>query len=281
MPYIQNRRRLNIYYEVINAEKQLPPLIFVHGFGSSLSMFARQITALEPYFRLILFDAEGHGKSEKAEEDLQENLVKNILKDLILVLDSLEIRGNIGIIGHSLLGTGVAISYTLIFPQKVDFLILLNGGLLRLDSAIRNIFWNLLPQFTRMNFNELAQTQFDLILEKTIPFIIMALADENTNKSNNSDDIGQKINDELYGLMAVEVDTTQISCPVLIIGAELDNFAPVYMSKELKKKISGAELNIITMAGHFGLNHRYKAYNKHILEFLKNHHLIRDVKTNA
>jgi len=63
MPFFENHLSLNVYYRVINAEKiHLPIIVLVHGYGSSLAMFAKQIPFLKKYFKIILFDAVGHGK---------------------------------------------------------------------------------------------------------------------------------------------------------------------------------------------------------------------------
>jgi pimeloyl-ACP methyl ester carboxylesterase len=40
------------------------------------------------------------------------------------------------------------------------------------------------------------------------------------------------------------------------------------MAKILQNKIPGAELQIVTMAGHFGMSHRANEYNKRIKGFL-------------
>ena len=76
MPYYKNHRNLEIYFEVINGGENRFPLIFVHGYGSSLNMFHHQIEQLKPYFQLILIDAEGHGKSDKADSEIKGNLLK-------------------------------------------------------------------------------------------------------------------------------------------------------------------------------------------------------------
>ena len=117
----------------LTTKKNLLPLIFVHGYGSSTSMFQYQIRLLQQYFKLVLFDAEGHGKSQKLTSDIQENLIDNTIQDLNQLLDLLEINGEIGIIGHSLLGSGVALQFSLQNPFRVKFLLLLNGGPLELD----------------------------------------------------------------------------------------------------------------------------------------------------
>ena len=65
-----------------------------------------------------------------------------------------------------------------------------------------------------------------------------------------------------------------VRCPTLIVGAELDNFAPLYMSKELNAKIFGSDLKIVSMAGHFGLSQRFQEYNNMMSHFLNKQALL-------
>jgi 3-oxoadipate enol-lactonase len=280
MPFFLNHHNLDIYYEVINNEKDFLPLIFVHGWGSSFSMFQYQISLLRNYYKLILFDAEGHGKSQKPKTDIYENLIENIMIDLETLLDLLEIHGEFGIICHSLLGSGVALRYTIKNPSRVKFLILLNGGFLELDSTIRNVFWNLLPQFTRINFYEIAKFSLPILIEKTAPFILEAIKPIDMKDPKDIERLGEKIQDDIENMIDAELNTDPIQCPILLIGAELDNFAPAFLSKGLWQRIPAAEFHIIAMTGHFGPSQRYREYNKFILRFLKKYNLIEDEKND-
>ncbi len=278
MPFFKNHLSLNVYYRVINAEKNyLPIIVLVHGYGSSLAMFAKQIPFLEKHFKIILFDAVGHGKSDKKKEDLQENLIENTVKDLQHLLNLLEIDSKFGFMGHSLFGSCVSLEYTLKDPENVSFLIIMNGGMLKLDNTIRNIFWNLLPQFTRMHFKGLAQTSLDTIIDRTLPFIQKAIEPEEIEPSNSEKEIiKEKIRSEILDMIEFGLDPSTINCPCLIMGAELDNFAPSYMSKELQDEILDSELYIVKMTGHFGLSQIYQEYNEIIANFLTKHKITQD-----
>jgi len=271
MPFFKNHLSLNVYYRVINAEKdEFPIIVLVHGYGSSLAMFAKQIPFLKKYFKIILFDAVGHGKSEKLQSDINEDLINNTVKDLQYLLNLLEIDSKFGFMGHSLFGSCVSLEYTLKNPENVSFLIILNGGTLKLDNTIRNIFWNLLPQFTRMHFKGIAQTSLDTIIDRTLPFIQKAIEPEEIETTNfEKDIIKEKIRSEILDMIEFGLDPSTITCPCLIVGAELDNFAPSYMSIELHEELSDSEIHIVKMTGHFGLSQIFQEYNEIIFTFLK------------
>ncbi len=277
MPFFKNHQELKIYYRVINAEKDYFPIVLVHGYGSSLAMFAKQIPFLKKYFKIILFDAVGHGKSDVPSEDLQENLIENTVKDLHHLLNLLEIDSKFGLMGHSLFGSCVSIDYTIKNPEDVSFLIILNGGTLKLENTIRNIFWNLLPQFTRMHFNGMAQASLNTIIDRTLPFIQKAIEPEEIETTiSEKEIIRKKIRSEIKDMIEFGIDPSTITCPSLIIGAELDNFAPSYMSKELHDEIVDSELYIVKMTGHFGLSQIFQEYNETIFTFLTKHNFPQD-----
>jgi len=263
---------------VINAEKEnYPIIVLVHGYGSSLAMFAKQIPFLKKYFKIILFDAVGHGKSEKLQSDINEDLINNTVKDLQYLLNLLEIDSKFGFMGHSLFGSCVSLEYTLNNPENVSFLIILNGGTLKLDNTIRNIFWNLLPQFTRMHFKGIAQTSLDTIIDRTLPFIQKAIEPEEIETSNfEKEIIKEKIRSEILDMIEFGLDPSRIICPCLIVGAELDNFAPSYMSIDLHEELSDSEIYIVKMTGHFGLSQIFQEYNEIIFTFLKKHNITQD-----
>jgi len=241
-------------------------------------MFAKQIPFLQKYFKLILFDAEGHGKSTKNPDELKEGLLEKTILDLERLLEILKIKNGFGIIGHSLFGASVGIKFAEKNSEKVKFLILLNPGYLILDSTIKNVFWNLLPQFTRMQFNEIALHSLDALLNKTIPFIRGAIIDKDSDQVTEEElrDVDFKIQKKIDSMIDNPLQPTSISCPTLLIGAELDNFAPVFMVKYLHRFMSRSELEIIPMAGHFGLEQRYSEYNKKIYQFLQQNDLIEE-----
>lgn len=274
MPYFRNQDNLRLYYEYYNGQGMekngKTPIVLLHGFGSSAHFFQEQINILRPDYKLLMFDAEGHGKSDKrSEEDLTDRLMRSMVSDLLELMYVLGIDQQIGLIGHSLVGGGLAQQLAILFPQKIKFLILLNSGTMVIDNPIRNVFWNLLPQMVRMNFNQMIKENIEDILDKTIPFIKGALLEEDEPSQVFHMKLDGIIEREIFDMIENSLDPSAIECPTLVIGGELDNYAPVWMSKNLAKKIPDSRLEIITMAGHFGPAQRADAYNELIWSFLQ------------
>ncbi len=273
MPYFTNQEGYNLYYENINPDSLSCPIILLHGFASSAAFFKSQIKILKDDYRVIAFDALGHGRSDHPrEKNISKNLRYDIIRDLEDLLEYLGVCEQYGIIGHSLVGGMIGQLFTMKHPEKIKFLILLNSGYIIIDNIIRNIFYNLLPYNVRMNFLDIVANSIEKIIDRTIPFIITALSDTLEGIKLTKDELFMKIEEQIFNMINEinEYDPSHINCPTLIIAGRLDNFAPEQMSEELHKKITNSTLKIIDMAGHFAPAQRKDVINKLICEFIKN-----------
>ncbi|KKN17888.1 hypothetical protein LCGC14_0961270 [marine sediment metagenome] len=272
MPYFQNQEGYNLYYEDINPDSKKCTIILLHGFASSASFFKSQIKVLKENYRIIAFDALGHGRSEHPKQlDLSKNLRHEIIRDLENLLIYLGVYEKYGLIGHSLVGGMIAQFCAKKHPEDVKFLILLNSGYIMIDNVIRNIFYNLLPYFIRMNFLEVVANSVENILDKTIPYIITALSDSLAGIKLTKDELYMKIEEQIFSMINEinEYDPSNILCPTLIIGGRLDNFAPEQMSEALHNMIPNSTLKIIDMGGHFLPAHRKEVVNELICNFIR------------
>ena len=270
-PYYKNKHNLNLFYEIFNGQKDdKTPILMLHGFGSSAGFFQEQLRILKSEHKVVMFDAEGHGKSEKnPKEKPDAHLIRDSIIDLQELLYILQLDEPVVLIGHSLVGGGIAQEYALAYPEQVKCLILLNSGRFLIDNTIRNIFWNLLPQLVRVDFNKLILDNIEILLDKTIPFIRGALMGDKEDSDFFYDRLDGMVETEIFDMIQHPIDPSGIQCPTLIIGAELDNYAPLWMSKDLAEKIPDSRYHVATMCGHFGPNHRPEIYNKLILDFLE------------
>ncbi len=275
MPFFKNQEGYNLYYEDINGDNRGHTdgtIILLHGFASSASFFKGQIKLLRSQYRIIAFDALGHGKSDHPVKlNLSKNLRFDIIRDLEDLLVFLEVNEKYGIIGHSLVGGMIGQLISMAHPQDVKFLILLNSGYIMIDNVIRNIFYNLLPYFIRMNFLDVVANSVEDILDKIIPYILTSLADSMNGMKLTKDELYMLIEDQIFSMInEINVyDPSGIECPTLIIAGRLDNFAPEQMSEELHKKIPNSKLEILDMAGHFAPAQRTDVINELICDFIR------------
>lgn len=108
MPYLTvNSKKL--HYADSHALESNPPsspltIILVHGLGSSQNYYAPVLPSLSPKYRCITFDTYGNARSKF---DGKEHTVQTIAADVVGILDALEIREKVVVVGHSMGGMTV------------------------------------------------------------------------------------------------------------------------------------------------------------------------------
>jgi pimeloyl-ACP methyl ester carboxylesterase len=120
MPHASNSG-VKIYYEV---EGNGPPLVLAHGVTRSLLRW-RQIgfaQVLRENYRLIMFDARGHGKSDKP--NIPDAYGINMVEDVLAVLDHAGVQ-LANYFGYSM-GAGIGFKEAVTHPERFSSFIL--GG---------------------------------------------------------------------------------------------------------------------------------------------------------
>jgi pimeloyl-ACP methyl ester carboxylesterase len=94
-------------------------LLFIHGLGSYLKAWNRNIPELKKYFRCIAIDLPGYGKSDKKVHSGEVNFYTEILN---LFIQKLNLK-KVTLCGHSM-GGQISLSFAINFPDKIEKLIL-------------------------------------------------------------------------------------------------------------------------------------------------------------
>lgn len=126
----------------------LPPVVFIHGLGSSSMGFWRTIEHFRAHSQHVIApDLPGHGASEAPPEVSPEHVFMGLLEALDQVIEA-----PVFLVGNSL-GGAMALQYSLVRPEKVRGLVLCSpGGAPPADME--------LPQFlTRFQLNTLADAR--------------------------------------------------------------------------------------------------------------------------
>jgi 3-oxoadipate enol-lactonase len=107
-----------LYYEV--AGKGLP-LVMLHAGVADSRQWNNEFAFFATHFRTLRYDLRGYGKSEPVDGAFSH------INDLIALLDLLEIREPLVIMGCSM-GGGVAMDFALAQPSRVKALIMVDAG---------------------------------------------------------------------------------------------------------------------------------------------------------
>jgi pimeloyl-ACP methyl ester carboxylesterase len=119
VPAVTTPEGISIRYEEFGSGR---PLVLAHGFGVSHDMWWPQVDALSRQYRLITWDARGHGASS-APRDAESYSMPALAGDLRALLEALDAVDG-AVIGGMSFGGQIALQYTVDHPDDVHALIL-------------------------------------------------------------------------------------------------------------------------------------------------------------
>jgi pimeloyl-ACP methyl ester carboxylesterase len=113
---------LSLYYE---ARGRGSPLVLVHGFACGLRMWDPQVRAFSPRWRVVTYDARGHGVSDAPAEATRYSQAISVA-DLRGLLEHLAIPR--AVVGGLSMGGNIALNFALAHPEMVSALIIADTG---------------------------------------------------------------------------------------------------------------------------------------------------------
>jgi 2-succinyl-6-hydroxy-2,4-cyclohexadiene-1-carboxylate synthase len=245
-------RGIKLHVE-IQGEKNLPTIVFLHGFTGNTASWCEVSKQLKGKYRTIAVDLTGHGKSS-IPEDIDRYSMDQQVEDLDALFTALALNQFI-LVGYSM-GGRVALAYTIRYPERVSSLILESSspGLKteeerterkeadgRLAERILKVgltafvdFWESIPLFaTQKNLSE--ETQLAVRNER--------LSQSETGLANSLRGIGTGSQPSYW------LDLKAIDIPVLLITGELDTKF-VNISREMVSYFPNVRHEMIERAGH-------------------------------
>lgn len=250
--------------EIQYADKgQGPSVLFLHGFPLSLGMWDAQ-EALSDRYRIVRFDARGHGGSGVGDSALT---MDRIAEDAAVLIEQLRL-GPVVLAGCSMGGYAA-----FAFAQKHPSLL---RGLVLVDTKAGADS----PE-ARKGRGELAAK----VMKDGPPAALEAFLQKlvgDTTKASRADVIAkikdmvlatpkQGISDALHGIAARQDSTPflrEIAVPTLVICGEEDVITPRAEAEILQKGIAGAELAMIPKSGHLPSMETPEEFNRVLGKFL-------------
>src|ERR1043166_3639319 len=120
---------IRLYYEEHGAG---PALILTHGHACGVRSWDPQLRGLTDQYRVIVYDARGHGLSEAPREPSAYSQ-QHMVDDLCGLMDHLGLDK--AAVGGLSMGGNVALNFALVHPQRVSALILADTGAGSDDTA--------------------------------------------------------------------------------------------------------------------------------------------------
>lgn len=241
------------------------PLVFIHAFPLSRTMWQPQVDALKDSYRVITLDLRGHGESDTV---LWNFTLEDYAADVLGLLDHLDIRQAV-LIGLSMGGYTALLFYKQ-YSERVKALVLADTRA-GADSDEGKAGRRAMAQIA---FKDGAAPIADLMIPKLLaPATIhhrQEIVDQVREKILQTSSAGIVVD---LMAMAARPDSTSllrtIACPTLIMVGEEDQATPVAESRYMADRIPGSTLIIIPEAGHLSNLEQPQAFNQALQTFLQ------------
>ncbi len=256
------------------------PVIFIHGYGAKKEIWKPQVAEISKNFKVVTFDLRGTGESDRPNIPYTMKMMAEDVNELAEFLNIKEVH----IIGRSF-GGMIAQNFALLYPEKVDKLVLIATNYGRMDTE-----WVEIPKNGRLEeietlkqdplkaFKQKSKWLFHLKFRKEMErnptkkfYDVFSMEDlikeSKINPSRPQDIINQA---EAMKTHYTFDKLGEIKHKTLLIAASHDRQTPVSIMEEMNKKMPNSELKIINEAGHFMTLSRASEVNKVILDFLEN-----------
>jgi pimeloyl-ACP methyl ester carboxylesterase len=265
-----------------------PTVVLVHGFSLNLTTWHYQIRDLPPAHRVLVYDARGHGRSEKAREG--EWSLDALARDLEHVIRTHGGSDPVALVGHSMGGMTV-LKFAELFPEqigsRVGAIVLVNttaadvmGGMLpgaarRLTAAINMVQEGAVRALAsnagrvdklRGRSRDLAYLAVRAMglgpkaLPSVVEFVDSMLAETPT-------EVWASLLPALLGMDVSKV-LDVLDVPTLVVAGSHDRLCPPGGAERMAKAIKGAELAVIRDSGHMSMLERPHSFNARLRGFL-------------
>jgi len=239
----------------------------VHGAGSNLNMWYKQVPVFSEHYQVLTYDVRGHGQTAMPEGELTTELW---VEDLYGLLTSLNISETI-LLGFSM-GGAIAIGFTLNHPEMVKSLILSNSGgaaVQRSEEEMHQMAATRQVQIETIKKEGMAASVRKRI-DSIFPHGFTERDPETTERYISI--VGQNDPEKYLRVMqrgsssALPPDLSKITCPTLIITGEYDPSGEP-AGKATHEAIRGSQIKSFP-TGHYSALEQPNEYNDTVLKFL-------------
>ncbi|GGC71592.1 3-oxoadipate enol-lactonase [Undibacterium terreum] len=237
-----------------------PVLVLSNSLGTTMEMWQPQMPALLEHFRVLRYDARGHGLSWVTPAPYS---IEQLGGDVIALLDQLDIRQAhfCGLSMGGMVGVWLGVNH----PERFFKLALCNTGA-KIGVAQT---WNArIDQVIREGMESIAGTVIDRWF--TAAYQSREPANVETVKQMllHTDRIGYTGSCAAIRDMDLREDLSGIKLPVLVIAGTHDQSTPPQDGKLIAERIAGAQYMELD-AAHLSNWEQTELFNRHLLAFLK------------
>jgi 3-oxoadipate enol-lactonase / 4-carboxymuconolactone decarboxylase len=254
-----NANGVELFYETAGPESA-PTVVFAHSVGCTLDIWDAQFAALSDRYRLIRYDLRSHGRSQAVKAEIE---IEDLAEDLLGLLDALALD-RVHLVGLSIggmLGQAFALSH----PERLNSLTLvsttayfpplefwLDRSKTVRSKGMASVANLVIPRWFTEPFR---QREPDVVAGFRRWFV-------------DTDATGYARCCEAIGRMDLRERIGAIATPTLIIVGAEDPATPPAMAEDLRQRIRGSEMVVISDASHIISVERPEAVTAQIAAFL-------------
>ncbi len=274
--YAELKNNINIAY--IDEGSGSETIIFIHGLGSYLPAWKKNIPELSKQYRCIAIDLPGYGKSSKNPHNGKMSFYAKVVSEFI---DNLGLE-NVILAGHSM-GGQISMVAAMHYPDKVKKLILVDPAGFELFHPGQRLWFKdvMTPNLVRLTTVEAIETNLATNfynMPKDAMFMI-----EDRIAMRTADDFENycyAVSQSVAGMVDEPVfDKLQyIKQPTLIFFGENDNLIPNRylnpgktepIARSGANEIKNSKLIMVPKCGHFMMFEKSETFNSEVANFLK------------
>jgi aminoacrylate hydrolase len=255
---------VEIFYETHGAGM---PLLLVPGLGGVGSYWNANIPAFSQKHRVIIHDHRGTGRSSRSQIRYS---VDQMSDDLLRLMDHLEI-GQAHLVGHS---TGGAIGQTLAVthPERLKSLVIY-ASWTKADPFFRRVFEARRTLLTAAGAAAYVRSTAVFLYPDWWVNENVRLLEEREKVAIPAFPPPEIAASRIDAVVDFDrtADLSSIRTPTLVVCAKDDFLTPPYFSRELARRILGAELRLLERGGHCASETNAAEFNDAVLRFIARH----------
>lgn len=241
------------------------PVIFIHAFPLSQSMWDEQFDALKNHCRVITIDLRGFGKSDMPDGVCSMDQMASDVRGLMYALDI-----DRAMLAGLSMGGYVSLAFYRNYPEAVHGLVLADTRATADTEEARERRQESAERAEREGARAIADEMIPLLLGRSTvesrPDVVRrvrAMIEANSSRAIAAAQRG----------MAERRDSTdilsRIDFPTLVLVGSEDSLTPVSEAEALRARIPGARMQIIEGAGHLSNLERPALFNSTVIEFIE------------
>jgi len=247
-------------HAVTEGPEDAPVVVLAGSLGSTLEMWDPQVSALAGSFRLVRYDARGHGRSPVPPGPYA---MDDLVDDAVALLDRLGVQ-SASFVGLSLGGmTGMRLAAR--EPARLDRLALLctaplmdSGPWRERAQAVRTDGTGSIAPAIVIRWLTDGRRAADPELVARFEQMVAGTPDE-----------GYAACCEAIAAMDLRADLTRITAPTLVIGGADDPATPPQHQRDIADAVAGAELLVVEDAAHLASYEQAATVNAALLRHLQ------------